>query len=86
MINSITTEQLIIEFMEAGGEDLERLPPRFKLLIERLLEERKEFLERIKVIIHSPPPKCLEALIFGSEVGGDMNGYLGEVNQIPGFR
>ena len=48
MINSITTEQLIIEFMEAGGEDLERLPPRFKLLIERLLEERKEFLERIK--------------------------------------
>ena len=48
MINSITIEQLIIEFMEAGGEDLQRLPPRFKLLIERLLGERKEFLERIK--------------------------------------
>ena len=42
--------------------------------------------DRLKedVIIHSPPPpKYLEPLIFGSEVGGDMNGYIlegGDVN------
>ena len=31
-----------------------------------------------------PPPKCLEPLIFGSEVGGDMNGYtLAQIQGCP---
>lgn len=43
----VETEQMIIEFMEAGGE-LENLPPKVKRLLELLLEERKELLARVQ--------------------------------------
>jgi len=43
----VETEQIIIEFMEVGG-DLGNLPPKVKRLLELLLEERKELLARVR--------------------------------------
>ena len=38
----IEIEELITEFLEIGGAELENLPPKVKRLLELLLEERKE--------------------------------------------
>lgn len=44
----IEIEELITEFLEIGGAELENLPPKVKRLLELLLEERKELLRRLK--------------------------------------
>lgn len=45
---SITLDQLIIEVMKAEDGNLESLPPKVKLLLKLLLEEREELLESIR--------------------------------------